>query len=184
MEKKEKAALLRKERKRSLLDPVADVVAKTDREPVEGVSADALDAVQTAERAYIIKKALDARKAAEAAKAFTGPTIPLKDVARVALKPNQIPTSSRASFLKKFAKGAPPAAAAIMAYETAALINSQKQREKAYQQYKEMGERDYPADDIAQTYTNIAKNGLQGLLDPVGTIYGAGRGLKELMFGR
>jgi hypothetical protein len=47
-----------------------------------------------------------------------------------------------------------------------------------------MGERDYPADDIAQTYTNIAKNGLQGLLDPVGTIYGAGRGLKELMFGR
>jgi len=183
MEKKEKAALLRKERKRSLLDPVADVVVKTDREPVEGVHADALDAAQTAERAYIIKKALDAKKAAEAAKAFTGPTIPLKDVARVAL-PNQIPTSSRASLLKKFTKGAPPAAAAIMAYETAALINSEKQREKAYQQYKEMGERDYPADDIAQTYTNIAKNGLQGLLDPVGTIYGAGRGLKELMFGR
>ena len=71
MEKKEKAALLRKERKRSLLDPVADVVAKTDREPVEGVSADALDAVQTAERAYIIKKALDVRKAAEAAKLST-----------------------------------------------------------------------------------------------------------------
>ena len=71
-----------------------------------------------------------------------------------------------------------------MAYETAPLINSEKQREKAYQQYKEMGERDYPADDIAQTYTNVVKNGLQGFLDPVGTIYGAGRGLKELMFGR
>jgi hypothetical protein len=183
MEKGQKATLLKKERKRSLLekrsllDPVADVVAKTEYEPVEGVTADALDSVQAAERAaLLLKKALDAKKAAEAAKAFTGPTI--------ALRADQIPTPPRASLLKKFTKGAPPAAAAIMAYETAALINSEKQREKAYQQYKEMGERDYPADDIAQAYTNFAKNGLQGFLDPVGTIYGAGRGLKELMFGR
>jgi Tfp pilus assembly protein PilE len=168
MEKKEKAALLKKERKRSLLDPVADVVAKTDTEPIEGVHADALDAAQTAERAYLLKKALDAKKAAEAAETI----------------PSKIPTSSKAGLLKKFTKGAPPAAAAIMAYETAALINSEEQREKAYQQYKEMGERDYSADDLPQTYANFAKNGLQGLLDPVGTIYGAGRGLKELMFGR
>ena len=113
-----------KKKKAALLDPVIDLVAKTDHEPfgvVDGVSADILDVVQTvgrtSEHAGKVQSALQARAKVKnlLAKTVTNspaPTIPVRlpigttppklpaPTGTVSLKPNQIPNSVKGRTLK------------------------------------------------------------------------------------
>tara|TARA_R110000765_G_scaffold8715_1_gene27772 strand:- start:114 stop:824 length:711 start_codon:yes stop_codon:yes gene_type:complete len=113
-----------KKKKAALLDPVIDLVAKTDHEPfgvVDGVSADILDVVQTvgrtSEHAGKVQSALQARAKVKKLLAKTvtnspAPTIPVRlpigttppklpaPTGTVSLKPNQIPNSVKGRTLK------------------------------------------------------------------------------------
>ena len=183
----------------SVMQPIIDKVAATEFEPVEGVTADALDVVETKSLArQVLLKAYSANKAAKelaneaaeklAKEAAAGRLFPklAEELAQVYPRSRTPPTVSSppqitpASRISKLVKRVPPAQALIMAYEAAALMSSKEQREKAWEQTQAMGERGYSSDDVGQSLQNAAKNGLQGFLDPIGTIYGAGRGLKEL----
>ena len=113
-----------KKKKAALLDPVIDLVAKTDHEPfgvVDGVSADILDVVQTvgrtSEHAGKVQSALQARAKVKKLLAKTvtnspAPTIPVRlpvgtpppklpaPTGTVSLKPNQTPNSVKGRILK------------------------------------------------------------------------------------
>lgn len=207
---------------------VIDMVAATEFEPVEGVTADALDVtevnsllrkgvIKALEYKKEAKRAAESKLAKEAAtraaesklakKAATrgllfpdlakhlerltqlkhgaGPTSPVTVQLPPRLPPRLPPQLlTSAANVKKLIGKAPPAQALIIAYETGALLSSEKQREKAWQQSQDMAmERGYRWREAPlESSINAVKNGLQGALDPVGTIYGAGRGLKELIF--
>lgn len=200
-----------KKKKAALLDPVIDLVAKSDHNPygvVEGVNADALDVAQTASRAnLLIKKALQNKKVKELLKKAgtdgPAPTIPLRQQPTVrvtvkrdpatqarstaSLSTNQIPkgqtlknASKALKALKAVAKRNPIVSPAVMAYETAAIITSEKARMKAINQAEDMLKRSEAGGSASERAKNMAKNGLQGFLDPVGTIYAAGDGLADL----
>ena len=194
-----------KKKKAALLDPVIDLVAKTDHMPygvVEGVSADILDTAQTGSRANHVKKALQERSKLGKLLQKTvtngpAPTIPLMQAppATVSLKPNQIPKGqilkNAAKTFKAAVKNNPIVSPAIMAYETAAILTSEKARRDALNQAKGMAERSAAGEDApwhgygggaAEIAKNMAKNGLQGFLDPAGTIFAAGAGIKGLLF--
>ena len=184
----------------SVMQPIIDKVAATEFEPVEGVTADALDVVETKSLArQVLLKAYSANKAAKelAAEAAEKLARGLSQASRlfpnlaediaaqvpratVRITPTVTPTITPASRFLKLLKKLPPVQALTMSYEAAALMSSKEQREKAWEQTQAMGERGYSSDDVGQSLQNALKNGAQGYLDPVGTIYGAGRGLKEL----
>ena len=202
-----------KKKEADLLDPVIDLVAKTDHMPygvIEGVSADALDLAQTASRANRVKKALEERSKLGKLLQKTvtdgpAPTIPLRQarpttvtigrLARdemgrlrepttVSLKPNQIPKGqilkNAAKTFKAAVKKNPIVSPLVMGYETAAILTSEKARRDAINQAEDMAERSAAGEDApwhgygggaAEIAKNMAKNGLQGFLDPVGTIF-------------
>ena len=69
-----------------------------------------------------------------------------------------------------------------MGYETAAILTSEKARRDAINQAEDMAERSAAGEDApwhgygggaAEIAKNMAKNGLQGFLDPAGTIFAA-----------
>jgi len=137
------------------LEDIRRRVEKTEAEPVEGVTADAVDAAEARAALFRLAKKVAPSKA---------PTTPL----------NKIPKDKKlARLLKPLARRLPPAELAALTYETAALINSEEAREKAREQANAMQERGYSAE-------GMGKNALQGLLDPVGTIYAAGDALVDL----
>ena len=184
----------------SVMQPIIDKVAATEFEPVEGVTADALDVAEANAlvrqgflKAYNARKASKLKLANEAAEklakeAAAGRLFPklAEELAQVYPRSRTPPTVSSppqitpASRISKLVKRVPPVQALTMSYEAAALMSSKEQREKAWEQTQAMGERGYSSDDVGQSLQNALKNGAQGYLDPVGTIYGAGRGLKEL----
>ena len=185
-----------KKKEADLLDPVIDLVAKTDHMPygvIEGVSADALDLAQTASRANRVKKALEERSKLGKLLQKTvtdgpAPTIPLRQAppATVSLKPNQIPKGqilkNAAKTFKAAVKKNPIVSPLVMGYETAAILTSEKARRDAINQAEDMAERSAAGEDApwhgygggaAEIAKNMAKNGLQGFLDPAGTIFAA-----------
>lgn len=131
-----------------ILEDVRRGVEKTEFD-VGGVTADALD---SAEIASMVAKA----KAINAAKAVARPST------------RAIPKNTLNKATKKF----PPVQAAVLAYETASLINSEEARRKAREQAEEMEKRGYSAE-------GVAKNAAQGFFDPAGTIYAAGDALLD-----
>lgn len=166
----------------SVMQPIIDKVAATEFEPVEGVTADALDVVETKSLArQVLLKAYSANKAAKELAAEAAEKLAAQvPRATVRITPTVTPTITPASRFLKLLKKLPPVQALTMSYEAAALMSSKEQREKAWEQTQAMGERGYSSDDVGQSLQNALKNGAQGYLDPIGTIYGAGRGLKEL----
>lgn len=190
-----------KKKKAALLDPVIDLVAKSDHIPygvVEGVSADALDVIQTGSRANLLKKALQNQKLRGLFKKTVAsgpaPTIPLRLPVGVTPKPNQIPKGRTLKNASKAFKAAlkrnPIVSPAVLAYETAAIITSEKARMDATNQAEDMAKRSAAGEDTpwhgyggstSEIAKNMAKNGFQGYLDPAGTIYAAGDGLTDYL---
>ena len=177
-----------------ILKPVSDVVAKTEYEIADGVSADALDNTEISnwlrtallKANDVVKTKKEANAAAQAVKttAASGRLFPTlaDDLAnqyplrRTPAATPVIQSASKASkLLGGAAKVAGPAQLLIMAYEAGNLATNPEARAKADEQYKEMGERD-------GLNTDILKNAGQGFLDPMGTIYTAGKGLMSESF--
>lgn len=163
---------------------------------MRGVTADILDAV---EAKALVKETLSKGIGAAKNKTSKKPATPRRPTAQltqanprtVQLSPTQVPKQKIASKVlqkgskalaagKFLAKKAPPASAAIMAYEAASLVNSEEAREKAREQYRVMGERGYATGNATQNVKNAGKNALQGLLDPVGTLYGVGSAIGDI----
>jgi len=168
------------------LDRLRESVEKTEFEaPIpftEEVTADALDVAEARGVASGVAKNFAASK--PPVPTSTGQTIPLKvpsDPVRVTLTPEQAAKwndamnkhgkvskwSKLGKFLGPVAKKLPGVNAAVMAYETASLINSPEARQKARDQAEKMFEWGYSPKGVA---SNVA----QSLLDPVGTIFAAG----------
>lgn len=171
------------------LDRVRKYVEKTEFEPVDGVTADALDVVERGSNITNLIKRIRASRLPTVPSG--GPTIPLKfpsDPVRVTLKVPSDPVtpeqaakwkdamnkhgkvskwSKFAKFLGAGAKKLPGANAGVLAYETMSLINSPEARQKARDQAEEMYKR-------GGTVGGNLKNMAQGYLDPVGTMYAAG----------
>ena len=169
------------------LEEVRRYVEKTEFQLPEGVTMDALD---LAEAKSLLQKG--ATKVLGLVRSKKPPTkIPPTRRPTVQLPTDQNPNSKNtkpllkgagrgAAALKGVSKKFPPAAAAIMAYEAAALANSEEAREKAREQYRVMGERDYSTGDVKQNIRNAGKNALQGLADPMGTLYGVGSAVGDI----
>lgn len=178
-----------------VLKPISDYVAETEFE-VAGVNADALD---VAEIKSLIKKGLikayNAKKKKKAVEAVGSVTMAMPWKPRV-LPPAVVPnaaTSNVTKAAKLIGKGAsklPPVQAFINAYEAASLATNPEARKKADEQSKIMAARD------RLHLVDISKNAAQGFLDPMGTIYTAGKGvmsesfrtglkpmIKEMLFG-
>lgn len=177
-----------------ILKPVSDVVAKTEYEIADGVSADALDNTEISNwlRTAIlkandsIKKKKEATAAAQAVKttAASGRLFPTlaDDLANqypLRRTPTTTPVIQSASKASKLlggvAKVAGPSQLLIMAYEAGNLATNPEARAKADEQYKEMGER-------GGLNTDILKNAGQGFLDPMGTLYSTGKNLTSESF--
>lgn len=177
-----------------ILKPVSDVVAKTEYEIADGVNADGLDNMEMSNwlRTAVlkandsIKTKKEATAAAQAVKttASSGRLFPTlaDDLANqypLRRTPTATPAIQPASKASKLLGGVKkvsgPAQLLIMAYEAGNLATNPEAREKADEQYKEMGERD-------GLNTDVLKNAGQGFLDPMGTIYTAGKGLMSESF--
>jgi hypothetical protein len=178
----------------NILKPVSDAVAKTEYEIADGVNADALDNMEISNwlRTVVLKAndAVKTKKEAEAAAqavkttAASGRLFPTlaDDLANqypLRRTPPATPAIQSASQASKWLGGlkkvAGPSQLLIMAYEAGNLATNPEARAKADEQYKEMGERD-------GLNTDILKNAGQGFLDPMGTIYTAGKGLMSESF--
>lgn len=179
-----------------VLKPISDYVANTEIE-VAGVNADALDAAEA--RSLIMKALTKAYSAKEKKKAVEGvvtmampwkPRVPPTDVVPSAAASNLAKATKVAKFIGKVSSKAPPIQAFINAYEGMSLATDPEARKKADEQSKIMAARD------RLHYADISKNAAQGFLDPMGTIYTAGKGvmsesfrvglkeqLKEMIFG-
>lgn len=158
------------------LENVRRGVEKTEVEPVEGVTADAIDGAEA--MATLLKLYRSAEQ-----KAASKPTPTLNKKPNISVRvPDHLisdlsdlksPKYKRlAKSLKPLARRLPHVELSALGYETAALINSEEAREKAKEQANVMGERGYSAE-------GINKNALQSLLDPAGTIYAAGDALVD-----
>jgi hypothetical protein len=167
-----------------VLKPISDYVAKTEIE-VAGVNADALDAAEA--RSLIMKSAAKAynakkkKKAAEAAARITmampwKPRVPPTAVVPSAVVSNLAKATTAAKFIGGVASKAPPVQAFINAYEAMSLATDPEARKKADEQSKIMAARD------RLHYADISKNAAQGFLDPMGTIYTAGKGIMSESF--
>ncbi len=164
-----------------MLKPVSDTVAKTEFE-VAGVTADALDAAEA--RSLMTKafvKAYNAKKNKKAVETATRVTMAMPWVPRVA--PTNVVPSAAPSNLAKAAKGLgkvssrlPPVQAFINAYEAMSLATDPEARKKADEQSKIIAARD------RLHYEDMFKNAAQGYLDPMGTIYTAGKGVMSESF--
>lgn len=139
-----------------ILEGIQGVVDKTETN-LDGVNVDALD---IAEIPTIIE-------AGGKAKELTAKL--LKNARRPPSLPAVIPKNKPPT---KLLKRLPAIQAAVLAYETANLVNSEEARRKAREQAEEMEKRGYSAE-------GIAKNAAQGFFDPAGTIYAAGDALRD-----
>jgi hypothetical protein len=185
---KSKSSILKKSRSSGVLDVVAGLVDKTERKvgpEKHYVNADGLDLAESANSWHKrFKKFSNAAKSAGAAARAAGRsggvsvTIPLKmmNKAQQAASDAAMKKGAKKRLLKKLLKKgisqAPPLKAVVNAYEGLALLRSEKQRDKAYNQAEEIGAYDF--DDISGSLAKGARGMAQGYLDPMGTIYGAG----------
>ena len=183
---KSKSSILKKSRSSGVLDVVAGLVDKTERKvgpEKHYVNADGLDLAESANSVY--KRFKKFSNAAKSAGTAARAVVPRRagETIRVTLNKAQqasfaaaIKKGSRKKLLKKFLKKgisqAPPLKAVVNAYEGLALLSSEKQRDKAYNQAEEIGAYDF--DDISGSLAKGARGMAQGYLDPMGTIYGAG----------
>lgn len=155
------------------LEGVRRGVEETEFEPVEGVTADAVDAAEA--RALLLRLARMGKKAFQANKPPASIS-KVKEAFQAAKLPTSIPKTKAPKLsrvLGPLARKLPPVEAAALMYETMALINSEEAQEKAKEQANVMQERGYSAE-------GMSKNALQGLLDPAGTIYAAGDAFVDL----
>ena len=184
------------------LDEVRRYVEKTEFQLPEGVTMDALD---LAEAKSLLQKSATKGLGLVGSKKPPTQTTPSRrptvQLTKAQTTPSRRPTvqltkaqSPNPKNTKQLLKGAgrgaaalkgvsrkiPPAAALIMAYEAASLGNSEEARDKAREQYRAMGERDYPIGDVKQLTINAGKNALQGLADPMGTLYGVGSAVGDI----
>jgi hypothetical protein len=179
-----------------VLKPISDYVANTEME-VAGVNADALDAAEA--RSLIMKaaaKAYNAKKKKKAAEATAQavkttaasgrlfPTLaddlanqyPLRRTPAIQSASRASNLANAAKFMGKVGSKAPPVQAFINAYEAMSLATDPEARKKADEQSKIMAARD------RLHYADISKNAAQGFLDPMGTIYTAGKGIMSESF--
>lgn len=167
-----------------VLKPLSDNVAKTEIE-VAGVTADALDAAEA--RSLIMKamaKAYNAKqnkKAVETAARVTmampwKPRVPPTTVVPSAAASTLAKATKAAKLIGKVSSKAPPVQAFINAYEAMSLATDPEARKKADEQSKIMAARD------RLHYVDMSKNAAQGFLDPMGTIYTAGKGVMSESF--
>lgn len=171
------------------LEEVRRYVEKTEFElpRVEGVTLDALDATEV--KSLLQKGATKGLALARSKKTPTQTTPLRRPTVQLTTAQNPNPKNTKhllkgagrgAAALKGVSKKIPPAAAAIMVYEAASLVNSEKAREKAREQHRVMGERDYFTGDVEQNIYNMGKNALQGAADPMGTFYGVGSAIGDI----
>lgn len=170
------------------LDDARRYVEKTEFDQGAGVTMDMLDVI---EAKALIKKGLRTKRAAAVRnnKPPTQTTPSRRPTVQLTTAQNPNPKNTNqllkgagrgAAALKGVSKKIPPAAALIMAYEAASLVNSEEARDKAQEQYRAMGERDYSTGDVKQNIRNAGNNALQGLADPMGTLYGVGSAIGDI----